>query len=128
MKSAILVLGSIACVCVVVACEQPSAGSESDVPDAAVSANALSDAPDALCAATTYLGHEYWFCRNLRSWSAARTRCQTVGMELARIDTSAENAFVYGNIPIDAWIGGSDTTTEGAWRWSNNNEQFWSGG
>jgi RHS repeat-associated protein len=110
---------------------KPDAGLDSESLDAAVAviSNALSDPPDPQCAVATYEGHEYWFCRQLRSWSAARTRCQSeTGMDLARIDTPGENAFIFANTPVDAWIGASDTTTEGAWRWSNNNEQFWSGG
>lgn len=105
---------------------------ESDVGDGGIAtgvvASALSSAPDPQCAVATFQGHEYWFCRQLRTWSAARTRCQTQsGMDLARIDSAAENAFIFANTPIDAWIGASDTTTEGAWRWSNNNDQFWNG-
>lgn len=110
---------------------EPERGSDSNSLDAAVavSSNALSDPPDPQCAVATYNGHEYWFCRQLRNWSAARTRCQSEpGMDLARIDSAAENAFVFSNTPIDAWIGASDTASEGAWRWSNNGDQFWSGG
>jgi RHS repeat-associated protein len=103
---------------------------ESELGDAGigVAASALSSTPDPQCAVATFQGHEYWFCRQLRSWSAARGRCISVpGMDLARIDSAAENAFIFSNTPIDAWIGASDTV-EGAWKWSNNNDQFWNGG
>lgn len=94
-----------------------------------VASSALSTSPDPQCAVATFQGHEYWFCRQLRTWSAARDRCTSVpGMDLARIDSAAENAFIFSNTPIDAWIGANDLTPEGAWRWSNNSDQFWSGG
>jgi RHS repeat-associated protein len=93
-----------------------------------VTSSALSSSPDPQCAVATFQGHEYWFCRQLRNWSAARTRCLSQpGMDLARVDSAAENAFIFSNTPIDAWIGASDTV-EGAWKWSNNGDQFWNGG
>ena len=129
MKSSYLGLLALAVLVVGTSCNSlPSR--ESDVSDAGVAgvvSSALSSAPDPQCAVATFQGHEYWFCRQLRTWSAARTRCQTQpGMDLARIDGPTENAFVFATA-IDAWIGASDTATEYV-ALSNNNEQFWTGG
>ena len=64
--------------------------------------------------------------------TAARSaRLATPGLDIARIDSAAENAFVTSKIPEEAWIGADDRSTEGAWRWSavgsDDGPQFWSG-
>jgi hypothetical protein len=48
-------------------------------------------------------------------------------MYLARIDDSGENGFVVSRVGTNAWIGANDQGSEGVWRWSNNNDQFWQG-
>ncbi len=50
---------------------------------------------------------------------------------LAVITSAAENTFVDGIVPGTAWLGGSDATVEGEWRWTSGPEagqQFWQGG
>jgi hypothetical protein len=88
-------------------------------------------APDTLCVSAVFNGHTYWFCNNVRNWSTARSKCEAVGLNLARIDTAAENDFIRTQMTFGfwnkAWIGGSDTVTEGTWRWTFNNSRFWTG-
>lgn len=86
-------------------------------------------APDSLCNARSYGGHDYWFCLNDRPQRYARSRCQLVGMDLAVIETRDENEFIRRALGIEhAYIGGSDAAREGDWRWLGRDLQFWSGG
>jgi outer membrane protein assembly factor BamB len=54
------------------------------------------------------------------------------GGDLARIDDSDENAFVFAGITGPAWIRGSDRISRGSWRWAQagslDGDRFWSGG
>ena len=65
------------------------------------------------------------------TWAEAQSRAVAMGGNLVRIDSAAENAFLAGLLDetgdASAWIGGSDQTTEGEWRWADNGEQFWQG-
>ncbi len=51
---------------------------------------------------------------------------------LATITSAAENTFVRGLISATAWLGGTDTTVEGEWRWTGGGaeagQMFWLGG
>jgi hypothetical protein len=87
----------------------------------------LGGAPDSNCTKHVFNGFDYWVCQNLRTWSQARSRCQAEGYELVRIDSAAENAFIDSSTTGDFWIGANDQQTEGAWRWSLSNTQFWQG-
>jgi YHS domain-containing protein len=89
---------------------------------------AITEQPDDHCELAEHDGHEYWFCRNDRTWQDARTRCEHVGAELARIDDQAENDFVRGELVADAFVGANDLDAEGQWRWSDDGAQLWSGG
>lgn len=73
--------------------------------------------------------HLYLYCTNALTWSAARTVCQGQAMDLVRIDSALENAYLRALIPvgIEHWIGATDAADEGVWRWIDNGEQFWSG-
>ncbi|HEX7478112.1 MAG TPA: C-type lectin domain-containing protein [Polyangiales bacterium] len=90
-------------------------------------------APSSGCTFRAYGGHGYYFCSNASAWSAARDLCRatTAKMQLARIDSSAENAFVATNLSGITWIGANDRTTEGTWRWSelstDDGPPYWSG-
>jgi hypothetical protein len=65
------------------------------------------------------------------TWANAQARAVAMGGNLVRIDDAAENAFVAGLLTgtgnASAWIGGSDQTTEGDWRWAQGDTAFWSG-
>jgi hypothetical protein len=83
--------------------------------------------PDTNCVQVDFNGSPYWFCGTPRTWSAARARCQSVGMDLVRIDDAAENQFVWEHASDDWWLGANDLATEGTWVWSIQGSQFWSG-
>jgi hypothetical protein len=84
--------------------------------------------PDSDCVKHTYGGRSYFVCSNPRTWSAARTQCQTQLLgDLVRIDDQAENDFVLSKASASAWIGATDASVEGTWRWIDNAAQFWSG-
>jgi hypothetical protein len=49
---------------------------------------------------------------------------------LATITSAAENEFIAGKLTNDGWMGASDTTTEGTWKWMTGPESgttFWNG-
>jgi len=72
----------------------------------------------------------YMLCNKTYSWDQAKATCEAAGLELARIDSQADNDFllasVFGTIITDVWIGGSDVAVEGDWRWTDGTP-FWSG-
>lgn len=65
------------------------------------------------------------------TWNNAQARAMAMGGNLVRIDSAAENSFVAsllaGTGGGSAWIGGSDQSSEGDWRWVDGNVPFWSG-
>jgi hypothetical protein len=86
--------------------------------------------PDTMgCTRQAYNGQDYFFCTTVRTWSDARTHCaqQLLG-DLAHINDAAENTFVQSHLTVASWIGGSDTATEGTWRWANDSSVFFMGG
>src|SRR5260221_1379453 len=65
---------------------------------------ALSDGPGT-CTSATFGTEVYYFCSNAPSWTAARSQCLSkVGLDLVRIDGTAENAFVASKISGETWL------------------------
>ena len=84
--------------------------------------------PDTNCVKQTYGGHDYYFCSNASSWSAARARCQLQARgDLVAISSSGENTFLQGLRTSNAWIGARDAGIESLWRWERNGMTFWRG-
>lgn len=77
------------------------------------------------CAAARFSGHDYAICSYQRTFDAAASVCQSYGMRLIRIDSSAENSW-FAPLVSDGWLGASDSASEGEWRWTDG-EQFWQG-
>ena len=67
------------------------------------------------CRSASYGGHLYWFCADASTWSASRAACQSAGMDLAAIGTSAENTFMRNNISGDHWVGLSKPSSQWIW-------------
>jgi VCBS repeat-containing protein len=83
--------------------------------------------------AVEFDGHYYKFisASNL-SWTDARAQALAMGGYLASITSAAENSFIRNSVTGGnyAWIGASDTGSEGAWTWADGPEagqQFWQG-
>ena len=73
----------------------------------------------------TYGGHMYRACTDSLPWASARARCTSVGMDLARVEDTAENDQLRVLLAGKAgWIGGNDSATEGQWVWADN-AGFW---
>lgn len=103
-----------------------SCGDSPKAPEVVVAA--VSSAPETGCTMQTYGEHEYWFCNTPRTGDEARTRCAAQPwMHLARIDDTAERSFLESHFTGSVWLGGSDSLTEGTWRWLDNADPFWSG-
>lgn len=89
--------------------------------------------PDCICRSNA--GRSYWFCKVAMEWDASEAHCESQAMQLARIDSQAENdylvstGFVSGvfNLNGFAQIGANDRAVAGEWRWVDG-EQFWQGG
>lgn len=89
--------------------------------------SALPCSPDTSCTFTTFGGSQYFFCNNVRDYATAKSNCQAVDMQLARIDGADENAWIDEQIATDRWIGGTDAASEGVWLWEAGGDQFWQG-
>jgi hypothetical protein len=51
-----------------------------------------------------------------------------VGLDLAVVDDKSENDFLERNILADAFIGLTDRSKEGAWKWISDGSLTWCGG
>jgi hypothetical protein len=87
------------------------------------------------CTCESYVDHKYLFCSNTLSQSEARAQCQAAGMDLARIDSEAENTWItdtcvalglFSKPNTFMHIGASDAIVEGTWQWTDGTV-FWIG-
>ncbi|HET6280489.1 MAG TPA: C-type lectin domain-containing protein [Polyangia bacterium] len=89
---------------------------------------ACTSTPD--CPCFQYGAHAYRFCKAGRTHSAAQSNCVAQQMRLVRVDSDAENKWLYSTKIaqnfMTTWLGGSDAMTEGDWRWADNTP-FWTG-
>jgi hypothetical protein len=85
------------------------------------------EAPDASCQFATFEDVDYWACANARTFEDARARCQAVDMDLAVIESAAEDAFVLALLGQHSFIGGRKTTGTMSWRWVGYDAEFWTG-
>jgi len=119
----------------------PSDGSESEElassGDAGVSADTAASVPDAgasRCVPGSIVGPDqrcFQLVSAASSWANARTRCQSngAGWDLTTIHGETRNAWLTSMLdPLtDAWVGASDTQSEGEWRWLGDSTPFWNG-
>jgi hypothetical protein len=76
-------------------------------------------------------GHCYALSASAASYSSGSTACRNRGTtwRLATIESAEENTFVAGLTgSVEAYLGGTDATTEGAWTWQGSGIRFWNGG
>jgi serine protease len=115
------------------ACAAPviEPGAEDVGADGGAADEAVAETAQALssgCTTHGFDGHQYAFCSGSKDWNAARSDCQSKGMDLVRIDSSNENMFVQSKVSYNSWTGANDKTTEGTWKWAAGNHTFRSGG
>jgi len=68
----------------------------------------------------TQNGHHYYCSTAPANWDAAQANCVASGGHLAVINNTAENIFLANILTLQsAWIGASDTATEGVFQWVN---------
>jgi hypothetical protein len=84
------------------------------------------------CTGQEWGGHGYMICDSTsNSFEPSEVLCEGQGMQLASIDSQAENDFLTAAlVPFNtrgAWIGGSALAVANEWRWMDGT-QFWSGG
>ncbi len=68
-------------------------------------------------------GHRYWRCTDARTYAQAETSCARLDAQLVRIDSLAENDWLYRQaraVGGDSWwIGLTDRATEGEFVWAD---------
>ena len=74
--------------------------------------------------AVAFQGSNYKFFREHVSWKEAQRRCESMGGNLANVESSAENAFIHSlarrqyqpDRKDGLWLGASDEQSEGNWK------------
>ncbi|WP_162179646.1 lectin-like protein [Solidesulfovibrio alcoholivorans] len=65
-------------------------------------------------------GHQYKIFTTVKTWTDAKTDCESQGGHLATITSDSENNFLINNLSTlsdNIWIGASDAENEGTWQW-----------
>lgn len=74
------------------------------------------------CLVEENAGRRYLFCSDAVTWSEGRDKCRGFGFDLARIESAAEQAFIWsiaGPTGGEYWIGLNDRDIEGTFAWSD---------
>ena len=67
--------------------------------------------------------HHYTLMGDALSWADANAACLAAGLQLASVQSAAENALLATVAGTNyVWIGGTDAASEGAWVWSPSNK------
>jgi hypothetical protein len=81
--------------------------------------------------------HYRYFSVAAIGWLSAKTACSVTSLAdvyrgyIASITTEAENILIASKMDGHGWLGGSDSTEEGMWRWTggpDDGKDFWMGG
>ena len=70
----------------------------------------------------------YKFVQIKKTWSEAKTHCESLGSYLVTTHSLDESEFVFSLMSASGsnmWIGGNDITKEGAWVWEDG--EIWDG-
>ncbi len=107
-----------------------------EIPDAEAIQYILDRNPDKAYLAST--NNFYQNTTDFAGWFEARDNAAQAGLNgvselrghLATITSQEENDFVFNLLTATSWLGGSDDSVEGEWRWTEGPEagqQFWQG-
>ncbi len=97
--------------------------------DAAIGSTRQAVTATMSCQVAAWNGTEYRICDGLRTWSAARDYCASLGTKLLKLNSKAENDFIQSKVRFAAWTGGSTPSIGGTkWSWQFDNSQFWTSG
>lgn len=63
------------------------------------------------------------------SWAESRTLCRGIAAtwDLASPRTPDESAFLAEHMTVQSWLGATDASGEGDWKWISDGVSFWSG-
>lgn len=93
-------------------------------------AECLSASPDVGCSCEPHGAHEYWFCSQYLTFAAAENRCKSVTMHLPKIETQAEDDWLFAAAQAhtlgEYFLGATDATTPDVWSWLAGGT-FWMG-
>jgi hypothetical protein len=92
------------------------AGASGDASACASDTGLCSELPEG-CISERFGEHVYVFCGAELPWSAARTSCLDLGLDLVIIEDAEENAFVAAHLLATSWLGANDQHTEGSFVW-----------
>ena len=89
--------------------------------------------PDFACEELLFEGHTYRVCNTYtRTWAEAKDSCRDWGGYLATVDSPEENAAVGAMIDGNAWLGYTDTQSEGTFAWDGgptaSYDEYWTPG
>jgi hypothetical protein len=85
------------------------------------------ESPDFSCLPRSFETKLYYVCSSEKTWDDARVLCQASSLELARIESALEDAWLLAESAPDTWIGAYDLDDDDDWRWSVDDVAFWSG-
>jgi Lectin C-type domain len=89
-----------------------------------------SKSPDATCSCVANAAHDYWFCTTYLSFAAAEKKCTAAGMHLPKVETKAEDDFIFATTAAktmgEYYLGATDAATADTWLWLAGG-QFWKG-
>jgi hypothetical protein len=95
-----------------------------------VSADCTSKSPDASCSCVANAAHDYWFCSSYQTFAAAESKCTAAGMHLPKVETQAEDDFIYSTSVAktlgEYYLGSTDASTPDSWSWLAGGK-FWDG-
>ncbi|NRA35208.1 MAG: hypothetical protein HRU17_17915 [Polyangiaceae bacterium] len=79
--------------------------------------------PESLgCVDETLNGKEYWFCSDSLPWEGAKDQCESVGLDLVRVNSSEENSFVQSHFTGPIWLGANHLAERGVWQWTDGTQ------